>query len=125
MRKFVIQSVKGTTSIIEVEYELMPKYYDYALREGEWKGKITAPTFLYEKDVNNNLVPPIWCWWAFHDSVEDCMKYLQTTFRETIVRAREKQARREKTAYEPLSTEELDSRVFELIRGVVVIYLPS
>ena len=72
MRKFVIQLVKGSTSIVEVEYELMSKHYDYALQEGQWKGKITAPTFLYEKDMNNKLVTPIWCWWAFHDSVDNC-----------------------------------------------------
>lgn len=123
MRKFVIQSVKGTTSIVEVEYEVMPKHYDYALQEGQWKGKITAPTFLYEKDVNNNLVPPVWCWWAFHDSVEACIEYLKTNFKESLVRAREKSARLQGIVFPPLTSEELDTAVKYLLDQVKVVML--
>lgn len=123
MRKFVIQSVNGSTSIVEVEYEVMPKYYDYALREGEWKGKITAPTFLYEKDVNNKLVPPIWCWWAFHDSVDSAMDYLKTNFRESIVRSREKKCRIAGVTCYPLTSDELDTAVKYLLDQVKVVML--
>ena len=123
MRKFVVQSVKGVTSIVEVEYEVMPKYYDYALREGEWKGKITAPTFLYEKDVNNKLVPPVWCWWAFHDSVEAAMEYLKTSFTDSIVRAGQKQSRLAGTVYEPLTPEQLEASVTQMLSAVQVIML--
>ena len=123
MRKFVIQSVNSSTSIVEVEYEVMPKYYDYALREGEWKGKITAPTFLYEKDVNNKLVPPIWCWWAFHDSVDAAMEYLKISFRESIVRSREKKCRIAGVICYPLTSDELDSEVKSLLDKVKVVML--
>lgn len=126
MRKFVIQSVKGSTSIVEVEYEVMPKYYNYALTEGQWMGKISAPTFLYEKDVNNKPVPPVWCWWAFHDSVEACTEYLKTNFRESIVRAREKQARLSGVgSYELLTEAELDEKVAEALSQVRVIKLQA
>lgn len=123
MRKFVIQSVKGSTSIVEVEYEVMPKHYDYALQEGQWKGKISAPTFLYEKDVNNKPIPPVWCWWAFHDSVESCTEHLKINIKESIVRAREKHARVSNTNYIPLTEEELDAQVAEALSQVRVIKL--
>lgn len=123
MRKFVVQSVKGSTSIVEVEYEMMPKFYNYALKEGEWMGKITAPTFLYEKDHTNTLVPPIWCWWAFYDSVEACREYLSKNFGESIVRATEKQARLSKVAYVPMSEEDLDNFVMGAMSQVKVIML--
>lgn len=123
MRKFVVQSVKGNTSIVEVEYEVMPKFYNYALKEGEWMGKITAPTFLYEKDHNNNLVPPVWCWWAFHDSVEASMAYLKTSFEESIVRAGQKQSRLAGAVYEPLTPEQLAASVNQTLSTVKVIML--
>jgi hypothetical protein len=123
MKKFVVQSVKGVTSIIEVEYELMPKYYNYALKEGEWMGKITAPAFLYVPDVNNKLVPPVWCWWAFHDSVGAALEYLDTSFRESFVRAKEKAARRAGEVYEPYSTTELNTLVVESLDKVKVVML--
>lgn len=123
MRKFVIQSVKGTTSIVEVEYEVMPKYYDYALQEGQWKGKITAPTFLYEKDINNKPVPPVWCWWAFHDSFESCLEYLKVSFGESIVRNREKKFRLAGVSCELLTEEEVDLQIAEELSKVKVIML--
>lgn len=123
MRKFVIQSVKGLTSIVEVEYEVMPKHYDYALQEGQWKGKITAPTSLYEKDKDGNFVPPIWCWWAFHDSIEVCIEYLKDSFKESIVRTREKKSRIVGIACEPLTIEELNDQVTEELSKVKVVRL--
>lgn len=123
MRKFVIQSVKGSTSIVEVEYEVMPKYYNYALTEGQWMGKISAPTFLYEKDVNNKPVPPVWCWWAFYDSVEDCLAYLKINFGESIVRNREKKFRLAGISCELLTEEEVDIQVAEELSKVKVVML--
>lgn len=123
MRKFIVRSIKGITSIVEVEYEVMPKFYDYALKEGEWKGKITAPTFLYEPDVNNKLVPPVWCWWAFHDSVQTALEYLDTSFRDSFVRAKEKQARLSGEVYKPYSTQELNALVLEALDQVKVVML--
>ena len=123
MKKFVIQSVKGATSIVEVEYEVMPKFYSYTLKEGEWMGKITAPTFLYEKDMSNKLVPPIWCWWAFYESVETAMEYLNKNFRESIVRSLEKQARLSGSVYVPLSEEDLDNFVMGALSTVKVVML--
>lgn len=123
MRKFVVQSVKGITSIVEVEYEVMPKFYNYALKEGEWMGKISAPTFLYEKDHNNNLVPPIWCWWAFYDSVEVAMEYLSKSFRESFVRSVEKQARISGNPYIPISCEDVGNFAAGALSQVKVIML--
>lgn len=123
MRKFVVQSIKGITSIVEVEYEVMPKFYNYALKEGEWMGKITAPTFLYEKDHNNNLVPPVWCWWAFHDSVEASREYLDRSFRESVVRNGDKRARLAGETYVPMSEEDLDNFVMGAMSQVKVIML--
>jgi hypothetical protein len=123
MRKFVIRCVKDVFSIVEVVYEVMPKHYDYALKEGEWKGKITAPTFMYEKDVNNNLVPPIWCWWAFHDSQYAAMTHLESSFKDSIIRNGQKKARLAGIVYEPLSAEELYTQVNEALSKVKVILL--
>lgn len=123
MRKFVIQSVNSATSIVEVEYEVMPKFYNYALKDGEWMGKITAPTFLYEKDINNKLVPPIWCWWAFHESVEAATEYLKASLKDSIVRAREKKARLAGVTCYPLTSEELDDEVKHLLDKVKVVML--
>lgn len=125
MIKFVVHSVKGITSIVEVECEMMPKSYSYSLKEGEWMAKITAPSFMYEKDkvVENKMVPPIWCWWAFHDSVYGCVENLRSSLRGSIARAREKEARLAGTTCEPLTAEELEVQVTEVVNKIPVIRL--
>lgn len=123
MRKFVIRSTKGSTSIVEVECEVMPKFYSYSLKEDQWMAKITTPTFLYEKDFNNKLVPPVWCWWAFYDSVEDCLDYLKISFRESTVRQHQKRSRLFDTIYVPFTEEELDKFVAGALSTVQVVML--
>ncbi len=74
MRKFVIQSKKGKTVIMEVEVEILPSVGEPGLKPGEWKARILAPESLHqriEKDVNGKkefvLIPDVWCWHAFYD----------------------------------------------------------
>lgn len=80
MRKFVINVRKGTTTIMEVECEVVTPLQDSSimfLKPGEWKGSITAPQSLMvrvEKIVDgkkeSNFIPDVYCWHAFYDTVE-------------------------------------------------------
>ena len=74
MIKFIIRTVKGVTSIFEVECEEISfseqPIYGW-LKLGEWMGRITAPKILYENAPNGKLTPPIWCWHSFYHSLEE------------------------------------------------------
>lgn len=74
MRKFVIQSKKGATSIIEVEIEVLPSMCEPGLKPGEWRARILRPTIFHmkqEKIVDGKkevvLEPDAWCWHAFYE----------------------------------------------------------
>src|SRR5574339_900448 len=113
MRKFVIHSFRGATTIMEVEVEVMPKSFGYTLQDGEWMGKITAPESLHEKQADGSLKPSIWCWWAFHDTAEECMEKIEKDARSSAIRARHKMGLRSETPIEPHTPEELEAEVVE------------
>ena len=59
MRKFTVQHSRGTTSIIEVEIEIVSAMEDPSvlwLPEGEFKARIMAPTSLNNQDGQ----PSVW-----------------------------------------------------------------
>lgn len=84
MRKFIIQSKKGKTSVMEVECELISALEDPSvmwLRADEWKAKILLPTSLHmkvEKNIDGKkeiiLEPDVWCWHAFYSSLEEAQR---------------------------------------------------
>ena len=123
MRKFFIHSFKGDTTIMEVEIEVMPKSYFTSLKEGEWMGKVTAPTSLYEKQNNGILTPPIYCWWAFYDSVETCKEQMEKACRLSLIRLKRKMSLRSDIPVEPASAEEIESEVAESISKVKIVWL--
>lgn len=92
MKKFVIHSVKGSASIIEVEViKLSPMECPASiLQEGEWMGRIISPEFLFEKIADGKAAPPIWCWWAFYDSVELCLAQLHEETKVSLLRSKHK-----------------------------------
>ncbi len=68
MRKFYIQSLKGKTSILEVEGELLLQAEDpvlvWSLREGEYMFKITKPASLAGERYMS---------FAFNDTLEEAI----------------------------------------------------
>lgn len=76
MKKFVINSKKGTTSIYEVECEKILPLEDPSallLPIGEYKARILKPTFFHEKEdssIKAKLIPVVWQGYAFYDSLE-------------------------------------------------------
>lgn len=78
MKKFIINYGREFTSIVQVEVVKLTMLEAFQLNhhmiyeKGNWMGKIIEPKSLYEKDKKSNLVPPVWCWWAFYDSLEEC-----------------------------------------------------
>lgn len=86
MRQFVIVVRKGERTIYEVECEKLTHMDDPSIlwmQPGEWKARITAPQELYEKQTvkkvmadgsltvttDTVMVPPVWCWHGFYDSL--------------------------------------------------------
>jgi hypothetical protein len=122
MKKFVIHSHKGDTTIMEVEVERLSPHL-FFLKEGEWMGKITAPQSFYEKQSDGSLKPTVWCWWAFHDTVEECQEKIEQDARSSIARAHHKMSLRSETPAEPLTPEELEVQVLETINKVQVVML--
>jgi hypothetical protein len=91
MRKFTIQCKKGTTSIMEVEVEIIKPLEDASvmwLKPGEYRARILLPKSFHQKierSVDGKketvTVPDVWCWHAFYDSLEDAQiqaEYLTT-----------------------------------------------
>jgi len=76
MRKFVINSKKGATSIYEVECEKITPLEDSSVLysfNGEYKARILKPAIFHEKEDSSTkakLVPVIWHSYAFYDSLE-------------------------------------------------------
>ena len=122
MRKFVIHSFKGATTIMEVECEILSRHM-FTLKEGEWMGQITAPQSLHEKQADGSLKPAVWCWWAFHDTVEECMEKIEQDARSSIARAHHKMGLRSDTPVVPLTDEELEAQVAEAMSKVQVVRL--
>jgi hypothetical protein len=122
MRKFVIHSFRGATTIMEVECEVLSRHM-FTLKEGEWMGKITAPESLFEKQGDGSLKPPVWCWWAFHETAEECMVKIEQDARSTIERARHKMGLRSDTPVVPLTPEELEVEITETLSKVQVVRL--
>lgn len=81
MKKFVIHSRKGTTSIMEVECELVQAIEDPSimwLPAGEYRARVLEPAALHqkiEKLVDGKkvvtLVPDVWCSHSFYSSLEE------------------------------------------------------
>lgn len=71
MRKFIYQSIKGKTSVIEVECIILFPVDDISvswLPSGEFKARIMAPTFLLDKEKDGTLTQPVYCSHAFYDT---------------------------------------------------------
>jgi len=78
MRKFTVQTIKGETSIVEVEIEILSGLCEPGLQPGEWKARILKPDTFHMKrervvDGKKEVFyePDIWCWHAFYDTKED------------------------------------------------------
>jgi hypothetical protein len=84
-RKFTIYSRKGKTAIMEVEVEMIspPGTTEYV-------GRILAPTLFHQKVEKKRadgtkqvtLVPDVWVWHAFQDTIEDAKAKLESTVRD-------------------------------------------
>ena len=80
MKKFIIQSKKGITSIMEVEIELVKPIEDPSvlwLKSGEYRAHVLLPTSLHQKvektvdgKKETTMVPDVWCWHAFYATEE-------------------------------------------------------
>lgn len=74
MRKFIIQTKKGVSSIQEVEIQLVTAMEDpsilWRMKPGEYLAKVLKPESMYEKQNDGRFTPPVLCWFAFHDSEE-------------------------------------------------------
>lgn len=78
MKKFTVRTVKGVTSIHEVELEILPSIGEPGLKAGEWKARILKPDTFHMKrervvDGKKEVFyePDVWCWHAFYDSKEE------------------------------------------------------
>lgn len=92
MKKFVIYSSRGKTSIIEVECEIIPimDHYFAGLKDDEWVAKISKPESLLERSIDKKIIQPVWCWWAFYNSVEECLSSLRESTKESLLRSKRK-----------------------------------
>ena len=74
MRKYIIHSPKGKTSIVEVECELISGLEDSSVMQfsnGEFKAKILAPNFLFELNNAGKSISPTYYSHAFYDNEVD------------------------------------------------------
>lgn len=101
MRKFVLQSKKGVSAIMEVECEIIQALEDpsilWALKPGEYRARILAPESFHqkvEKTVDGKkvsvMVPDIWCSHAFYDTLESaketCFKLIRSEMIDFAIR---------------------------------------
>lgn len=117
MRKFTIQSKKGKTAIMEVECEIVRPMEDSSvmwLNPGEYKARILAPTSFHqkiEKSVDGKkefvLVPDVWCWHAFHDSLDEAKEKAIQSIRNSFVW-------NEKKYHTPYTEEEVQKAIDEI-----------
>lgn len=128
MRKFVIRYSKQDTLIMEVEVEKIPAIEDLSvmfLKPGEWKGKILKPESLYEKSnlPQGNLIPPISCWWAFHDDVESAKETLRQSCKSGFWKRKAVEAARAGLDKFEIDEVEMELEAEKALGEVKVIYL--
>lgn len=81
MRKFIVYSKKGKTSVMEVECELIHTLEDTSimyLKSGEYKARILSPTLFHQKVEKitedgkkiTTLVPDVWFSHSFYETIE-------------------------------------------------------
>lgn len=91
MRKFCIVYEKESASVVEVECEIIKGVEDPSvmwLPPGEFRARVLAPQFLYEKKKDSKeLIPPVWYTHAFYDSLELAMAQVETDIRTGFERA--------------------------------------
>jgi hypothetical protein len=111
MKKFVIHSSKGTMSVLEVECVKLSKAESplFNLADDQWMAKITAPESLYEKREEGKSEPPIWCWWAFHETAEECLEKLRKDAEYSILRAKSKRKSKEPDLVVEASPDEIEA----------------
>ena len=95
MKKYSIKSAKGKTTIYEVEIEVIRTAEDVSvswLNTGEYKARVLKPISFHqriEKLVDGKkeivMVPDIWCWHAFYESVEDAKAQATKWIKEDMV----------------------------------------
>ena len=85
MRKFYLHYQKDSTSVVEVECEIITGMEDPSvmwLPPGEFRARVVAPTYLYErKKDSKELIPPVWYTHAFYDSIELAMQQAEKDIR--------------------------------------------
>jgi hypothetical protein len=94
MKKFIIQSERNKTSIIEVEIELVTAMEDPSIKwlpEGEYKARILQPKSLYEKQEDGTLVSPLWYSHAFYCNKLDAWTKLEKMIRDGFERDKRKE----------------------------------
>lgn len=109
MKKCIIHSLKGFTSIIEIECEVLSRSecpFPF-LHDGEYAVKILAPQTLCDKLVDGKLAPAIWCSWALYDSVEECLSIHERDTRASLLRTRRKQKLQDVSVVASVSDEEI------------------
>lgn len=96
MKKFIIHSLKGEFSVVEVDCEFVSPMEDPSvlwLKDGEFKVKITAPSFLLEKKVKGKETIYAPAYYYFHsvfDSQEQALDVLKIDIRKSMQRDAEK-----------------------------------
>jgi hypothetical protein len=117
MRKFIIHTERGgKTSIMEVEAELITAMEDPSVKwlpADEYRARITAPKFLYEKQDDGSLVTPIWHSWALAWTQDQAVAWATKMVRNDMQRALEKHD----VAY---TERDIENK----IRQIEVIFLP-
>lgn len=90
MKKFVVHSIKGVTSIMEVECRVVTALQDPSVMfipAGEYKAEILNPVALYEKQSDGSLRSPVYYSHSLHETVEAAMvaakKGLEESYRRT------------------------------------------
>lgn len=100
MRKFVLQSKKGKSSIVEVECEIVQPVEDPSvlwLQPGEYRARILAPASFHqriEKVVDGKkeptMVPDIWYSHSFYETLEaaqaECVRLIRSEMVDFAVR---------------------------------------
>lgn len=84
MRKFVIQSKKGKTSITEVEVEIIQPLEDPSVMQlpsEEYRARILAPQTFYQC-IEKVLIPDVWYSHAFCDGLVDAWKKTEELIRQ-------------------------------------------
>jgi hypothetical protein len=92
MKKFVIHTLKGKTSIFEVECTpLTPGDDPYVawLIYGEYRARIDAPASLFDK-IDGKMVAPVWHSFVFFDTLEDAKSQANKDVRAMLERNKRK-----------------------------------